>query len=706
MIQSLRVRGLSGRISSDTRSLSIPVLIFGALLFVLSGTFSAEATEASDKEEGKSEFGLRLRPLSGDGPVQSALTLSMDMETDVSGIVARTTVTQDFRNDSDQWMEGVYLFPLPNRASVDGMTLLVGDRRIDGVIKEKEEAKRVYARALADGKRASLLEQNRPNVFKTRVANIGPGDTVSVEITYQMTVERQGDAFKLIQPLVVMPRYFRKPQPEADLSDGDAAGQLADHLKKIAELDQPIVTPGEAAVNPVSMVVNLDPGFDLAGLESSSHAISVTETDDGDYRITLKKGQAVADRDFVLSWQAARAAAPQVALFSERVEDATYFLGLVMPPKMDAEDSDRQDAARDITFIIDVSGSMYGDSIEQARAALSAALNRLSPHDRFDVIAFNDNFVRLFGQSRPANDNNMARAQSFVMSLEADGGTEMFDALNSALDDQPTPGALRQILFLTDGAVGYEEEMFKLVQSKLGKGRLFTVGLGSAPNGWFMRKAAEFGRGFHIQINDLSQAKTKISQMLTEMEHPALTDLSLENTGATAESFPSPLPDVYGARPISFVMRVDNADLQEGNDLALAGRLGWDGWERKLPANDWKPGHGIAKLWARGKVEALMDAKARGLDEETAKLAILDVALRHQIMSPYTSFVAVERKPARPMDERLRQQKMKANLPDGTKYEKFFGPSTATPMEINLILGVIALIASGGAFWLARRKAA
>lgn len=702
MIEYLRVRGLSDRNLCLERPAIGPVLLFGVLLVMLSCAAGASPTGISDKE--KSEYGLRMRPLTGDGPEVDALTLSMRMTTDVSGIIARTRVTQTFRNDSDQWMEGLYLFPLPDRASVDGMTLLVGDRRIDGVIKEKQQAKRDYARALADGKRASLLEQNRPNVFKTRVANIGPGETVSVEVDYQITVARQADEFTLAQPLVVMPRYFRRPKPVAALEGSAAAGQLAERLKAAAELDQPVVKPGEAAVNPVSVVVNLDPGFDLAALSSSSHAISVTETEGGRYRVSLKSEETPSDRDFILSWQAARAAAPQIALFNETVGDAAYFLGVVMPPQMDDAQTMKQDAARDITFVIDVSGSMHGASIEQARAALSAALDRLSPHDRFDVIAFNNSFVRLFGQSRPATDSNLARAQSFVMSLEADGGTEMMGALDSALDDRPTPGALRQVLFLTDGAVGYEEQMFELVQRKLGKGRLFTVGLGSAPNGWFMRKAAEFGRGFHIQINDLSQAEDRISQMLTEMENPVLTDLNLANAGATAESFPSPIPDVYGARPAYFVMRVDKEDLSGKTPMALSGRFGWDNWERDLPPGQWREGRGIAKLWARSKVEALMDAKTRGLDEETARLAILDVALRHQIMSPYTSFVAVERKPARPVDEPFQRQKMKANLPAGTTYEKFFGPSTATPMHFNLMIGLVALLLGVGMIWMTRRR--
>ena len=646
------------------------------------------------------EFGLFFREIDGGTALTPALTQASDMTVDISGIILRGTVVQKFRNDSGNWMEGIYLFPLPDDASVDGMTLLIGDRRIEGEIQEKEQAKRTYARAIAEGKKASLLSQNRPNIFTTKIANIAPGEEISVEIRFQSLVKRTGLEFSATLPMVVLPRFFPKPDAE------HMAGTIADMRALTQRITGPGTgIPGAKPVNPTKMTVNLDAGTDLAQLESPSHQLNSLHLSEGQYRISLKNGAMPADRDFVLRWQMRLGQAPKTLLFDETIGQDHYLLTMVMPPSPDHDPATPM--PRDITFIIDTSGSMHGTSIDQARKSLDRAVSHLNPQDRFDIIRFSSDMERLFGETRPADEENLRNARLFIKRLAAGGGTNMYPALASALGDKPQENSLRQILFLTDGAVGNETQLFSLVADKLGDARLFTVGLGPAPNGWFMRKAAEFGRGSYSMITNPAEAETRMDALFDRMGSPALTDVGFDAENAFAvENFPPQIPDLYTGEPVIFTTRIERA----GGEIEISGRHQDQEWLKRLDRKDAKPSTGVAKLWARHKVEALMDLKTLGMDEETVRLAVLDVALTHGILSRYTSFVAVDKTPVRPQLSNLETEKLAANAPKGLdmfkQQQRLAGPATATPMTLNLIAGFSAILSALILFLLLGRRQA
>ncbi|HKJ23582.1 MAG TPA: VIT domain-containing protein, partial [Myxococcota bacterium] len=402
---------------------------------------------------------------------QRAPLLEIDFALRVTGLVARGTVIQRFRNPTERWLQGTYRFPLPANAAVDGLRMRVGDRVIEGEIREREEARRTFERARDAGQRATLVEQQRPDVFTARVANVGPGAEIEVEIDFQWTLAFDDAGFALRLPWIVAPRFVPgggEPAPEASGPVGD-----------------------EASRPDVAFALDLDPGFPLARLESPSHEIAVEQIDLHRLLVTLA-GPAPADRDFVLRWKPTPGDVPRAALFHEARDRDDYLLLMLLPPDVGRAASR---PAREIVFVIDTSGSMGGPSIEQARKALELALRRLEPRDRFNVVAFDSETTALHSEPVFADPGAVDDAVRWVGGLEAEGGTNMLPALAEALRDEGGGDGLRQVVFVTDGCVGNEAELFAYLREHLGRSRLFTVGIGSAPNGHFMEGAARFGRG-------------------------------------------------------------------------------------------------------------------------------------------------------------------------------------------------------------------
>jgi Ca-activated chloride channel family protein len=453
--------------------------------------------------------GTLLWRTGGEGLVP-APALDTRVELRVTGMVARATVHQQFVNPAAVWAEGVYVFPLPEDAAVDHLRMQVGDRVIEGVIRERAAAKQAYEVARQQGRRASLVEQERPNIFTTSVANIPPGAAITVEIEYQQVVRYDGGEYRLRFPMVVGPRYI--------------PGAPASEVPDASRITPPVEDPARGPTNPVTLRIELDAGVLLSRLESPSHAIQTAPLAAGATLIELAQGPVPADRDFELMWQPAAEAAPTAALFAEAGRDATFALLMVMPP---APETLVPAVPREVIFVLDNSGSMQGASIEQAKAALTLALGRLQRGDSFNVMRFNHTTDAVFAGALPATPLNVRAAARWVALLGANGGTEMRPALERALDGRERRDRLRQVIFLTDGAVGNEERLFAVIRERLGDSRLFTIGIGSAPNSHFMREAARLGRGTFTFIGNPNEVQDKMLALFQKLESPALTDLGL-----------------------------------------------------------------------------------------------------------------------------------------------------------------------------------
>ena len=651
---------------------------------VLVASLLAASGAAAGSPAGKVTEGTLLWRAAGQTEYVPAPVLATDVEILVTGLVARASVRQEFTNPGATWAEGIYVFPLPEDAAVNHVRMEVGDRVIEGVIRERVAAKATYEQAKQEGKRASLIEQERPNVFTTSVANIPPGATIAVEIEYQHRVRYDAGSYRLRFPMVVGPRYIPDGVPDA------------------ARITTTVRRPEHGPINPVTLRIDLTPEAPLARLEATSHRIQTTALADGRYWIELEDGSVPADRDFELVWTPVARPGPTVALFTEEKDGNVFALLMVTPPVRGV--AGRAATPREVVFVIDTSGSMAGASIEQARAALILALSRLTPDDTFEVIQFNSVTASVFGQATAATSANVARAMQYVNGLRANGGTEMRPALLQALDGQEHPGRLRQVIFLTDGSVGNEDALFTVIRERIGGSRLFTIGIGSAPNGHFMRQAAAAGRGTFTSIGSATEVRERMDALFRKLESPVLTDVRLQLDATTrVETLPERIPDLYLGEPVVVTLRADMLPVR----AVLRGRIGEREWTQELPLHRARAGSGLSVDWGRHKIAALMETLRTGAREEDVRRAVLDVALAHHLVSRYTSLVAVDVTPVRPDGERLVTQALATNLPDGWEYTAVFGTgqgATAAPM--HTLLGTLALLLAAAAYGMRRWRAA
>lgn len=646
-------------------------------------------------EEPVSEMGMTLKDVTQGsllfktneaGRFVPAPILNTDVKISVTGTIARTVLKQEFVNPSkeqDDWAEGIYVFPLPETAAVDHLRMTVGERTIVGEIKERTEAKKVYEQAKQEGKRASLVEQERPNVFTTSVANIAPGDTITVEIEYQESVRYDLGTFSLRFPMVVGPRYIPgTPVIVEDQPLGNGWSFNTDRVPDAERITPPVQHPDHGLINPVSLTVDLAAGFPVGKIESPSHEILTITGSDGRQQITLRRDHVPANKDFVLTWKPATGQAPNATVYIQKQGDGTYAYLMVTPP---TSEQAVMRIPRETIFVIDTSGSMAGQSIEQARAALLLALNRLTAQDRFNVIEFNSVTHLLFSQPQPVRPDTLRKAVHYVERLHANGGTEILPALKLAFKGAAPSTHLRQVIFLTDGQAGNEDEIFEAIRTELGQGRLFTIGIGSSPNSHFMRKAAGFGRGTFTHIGSTSEVKDQMDAIFHKLERPVLTDLRVEGLDSAAEMFPARIPDLYAGEPVVVAVKASSLPA----NVTIRGQLGSTPWTTSVSLTNQPARDGLSVNWARRKIESLMDQQRYGREEETIRQAVLDVALAHHVVSKYTSLVAVDKEPVRPTNQQLLAHSMKTNLPEGADYQAIFGlPKTATSGQLQILFGL------------------
>jgi len=697
---------------------TVLITLFGLLLLV--GTQGAIAnTQESRSGE------LELMAMNTEGNSESTknnkrstlLSLQLDSKANISinGMVATIELEQHFQNPSDQWVEGRYVFPLPEGAAVNAMEILIGKRLIKATIKEKNEAQKIYKAAKAAGKKAALLEQHRPNLFSQKITTIGPKENIVVKLRYIQTIHYADNTFSLRFPMTITPRYipssknaFRQtgqlntPQENKQVIEDTAQDLYIDQqhgwgwAQNTTQVpDANLVTPPmevntstEARLlNPIELTITLDAGLPLASIDSAYHSISVSKMN-SQHSISLSKGKVSMDRDFVLSWQPVAATVPTAALFNETIDGDDYSLIMLMPPKQTAT---QQTIKKETIFIIDTSGSMGGTSIKQAKAGLAHALEQLHENDKFNIIEFNSDFSMLYSRPRIVNQDNINRALSFIGRLRADGGTEMLTALNAAFLQTHDDEYLKHIIFITDGSVGNETALFKSIHHQLGSARLFTVGIGAAPNSFFMSKAAEFGRGSFTYIGDVNEVKEKMQALFSKINNPSMRDITIEDAqGRPLEIFPKPIPDLYQGEPLLASIRKD----YETNTLIIKGTYNKQPWQQSVSFNHGKNHKGIANIWARKKIEALLDQERTEGKNDISKQNILNVALRHQLMSPYTSFVAVEEIISRPSEQKLTKRAVPNLVAKGQQLQNVNYPQTATPLWLHIMLGLASMLAA------------
>jgi Ca-activated chloride channel homolog len=621
--------------------------------------------------------GSLLLKSEGDRFVEAPL-VATDADIVVSGPTARGRITQIFRNPTDGWVEGIYVYPLSEGSAVDTLKMVIGDRIVVGDIEDRKKARELYEQAKAAGQKTALMEQERPNIFTNSVANIGPGETVVVQIEYQEPVHQSAGVFSLRLPLVVAPRYNPKPLVQTVDLGGNGFGNTVDPVPDRDRIEPPVLDPRKhAPVNPVSITVHLNAGFPLGMIKSHHHSVAIEEVAENARVIKLADGPVPADRDFELTWTAASAAAPSVGLFREHAGDADYLLAFVTPPPVPQAEEKRP---REVIFVIDNSGSMGGTSIMQAKASLIYALGRLKPTDHFNVIRFDHTYDVLFGDSVSATPRNVAHAKTFVNALEARGGTEMVPPMKAALADRngKDSNMVRQVVFLTDGEVGNEQQLFDTISAMRGRSRIFMVGIGSAPNSYLMTRAAELGRGTFTHIGSVEQVEERMRTLFDKLESPAVTNLSASFSAGGADVTPIVLPDLYRGEPVALTARLSAL----AGTLEITGLIGDRPWMVTLPLENAADGSGLSKLWARRKIaDAEIARTLRTITPDEADKRVLALALDHHLVTRLTSLVAVDKTPSRPEGARLVQAEIPLNLPAGWDFDKVFGPQGDAPSD-------------------------
>jgi len=637
-----------------------------------------------------------------------ALLLKTEMSLQVNGLIAIVNVKQHFKNTGRQMMEGIYVFPLPEDAAVNKMRIQIGDRIIEGEIKEKQAAKAIYKQARVNGQHASLVEQERPNMFTNSIANIAPDEEIIVEITYLQNINYDQCAFSLRFPMTITPRYIpgkiltsQLGEQALAINQGNGWAMNTDQVADARRITPPIIpaaTDNEQTMNPIQISASIDMSMPLESITSPYHSLDISQTDH-QYHIVLKPEVVSMDRDFVLKWTPVLGQEPQAALFSEHKtnqeksnddklqqdsKNDNYLMLMLMPPQLLA---DENRLPREMIFIIDTSGSMGGTSIRQAKESLSFALTRLSEQDKFNIVEFNSQTSTLFSQSTSADKNNIRHALNFVAGLNAGGGTEMAPALMTALKDKIPDGYLRQVVFMTDGSVGNEKMLFTIIHEHLKDARLFTIGIGSAPNSYFMNKAAQFGRGTFTYIGSVSEVQQKMSRLFHQLESPVISHLTI-SWPQKSEVYPKRIPDLYMGEPLIVTAKVPELK----GELIIEGQTQQGVWRRTMQLTQSMQDNGVGTVWARNKISALMDKQIQGSSEQQIKPQIIKLALKHQLLSKYTSFIAVDKTPVSEPETILKRELIANVQPRGQINQRYAYPKTATPAMRNIIIGLLLLL--------------
>ena len=633
-----------------------------------------------------------LVQLTGDGDFLKILPqLRTEVHISITGMVATATVDQVFSNSSTEAIEAIYVFPLPNNAAVYDMKMLINDRFIQGEIKERQDARRVYEAARSAGKRASLSEQERPNIFTNSVANIMPGDKILVRLQYVETLVYNEGRFQLRFPLVVGPRFI--PGNAIVGYSGNGWAFDTDLVDDASRITPPVLPQGKRTGNTVSLTVELNAGLPLDDIQSLYHPVNVTQPSADNYLIEMSKKDVIPNKDYVLEYRIREDRLPQAALFSARQDGYPYFMLMAVPP-MDA--SLEQVLPREMTFVLDISGSMSGTSIKQAKAGLSHALTRLRPSDHFNIIAFNDSFIKFSKQSLRASEENLDQGAEFIERLSAQGGTHAYSALEEAFRSCGIEDLLSMVIFLTDGCVGNETRIISLVKAKIANSRLFSVGIGSAPNSHLLEKVSQFGRGCFTYIGSQTEVTTRMDELFAQIENPVLTDIRLIFQGEV-EFYPNPVRDLFHGEPLLIAGRIDQLS---GESVELTGRTSAGIYRLNLPLKlDEAPRESaIPTLWARRKVSRLMDDFRLGAPE--LKPEIVQFAIKHHLLTKFTSFVAVEHKIVNP-DGNPFLAAIPTEIPDGWVFEKVFGensplktmemPRTASGAPLRGLIGLLLI---------------
>ncbi|MEM7233209.1 MAG: VIT domain-containing protein [Planctomycetota bacterium] len=539
-----------------------------------------------------------------------------DVSGSIRGPVQSVRVTQIYENPSDLALDARYLFPLPHRAAVHDFVLTVGDRVVRGVVRPLEEAREIFDVARSQGRTSSLLTQERPNMFVQEIANLAPRSRVEVEIAYSGVIDYRAGAYELVFPMVAGLR-FSPEGTEAPPKTAYRSGSRCGH--------------------DIALSLEIDLGIPLKSVRSPSHAIVVEGTETTRITVELSAKDVIPDRDFVLRLEAASEVVTS-SMITHRDRNGGTFGLLLIPPTQPNPEFRRP---IELIFVLDCSGSMRGEPLRLAKTAIESALDQLQPGDTFQILRFSDRCSALGDAPLAVTQETITDGKAHLATLSGSGGTQMIEGIRSALDF-PSNGARQRIVsFMTDGQIGNEAQIFSEVVQRRRDARLFSFGVGSAPNRHLLNGLARFGHGAVAYVSDDQGAVAAATEFYETLAHPAVVDTAIDwGSLAPLEIYPRKTPDLFVGRPVFLAGRFIG---EPPSELRISGRRG--GQPVAIPVQVVRDDEAsqLPWLWARRKIASLADQLPIVPDDSRAIRAEIETtALEYGLLSSETSFVAVD----------------------------------------------------------------
>src|SRR6266702_1006828 len=672
---------------------------FHKLLSIVIAAFAVAAVAALFKSSIRiasaqaKETSGSLQAIDGSGKPKGACPLKhTDVKAEISGFLSRVNVTQEFENNFDDKIEAVYTFPLPQNAAVDDMTMTVGDRTVRGKILRREEAQAVYEAARTNGQTASLLDQERPNIFTQSVANILPGEQIKIMISYVETLKYEDGSYEFVFPMVVGPRYV-PGEPVGAKGNG-----FAPDTNRVPDASRITPAPppeGMRAGHDISLDIALDAGVSIDGLASKSHDVEIERADNRRAHLRLKDLATIPNKDFILRYDVA-GQKMQDALLTHSGNNGGYFTLIVQPPeRVTVADV----MPKELVFVLDTSGSMSGFPIEKAKETMKLALDNLYPTDTFNLITFSGDEHILFPEPVPATKDNLQKAQEFLESRKGGGGTEMMKAIKASMDPSDAQDHVRIVCFMTDGYVGNDMEIIGEVQ-KHPNARVFAFGIGNSVNRFLLDGMAKYGRGEveYVALNDDGSAAAR--RFHERVRNPLLTDISIDWNGLpVSDVYPKAIPDLFSVKPVILTGRYTGSGK---GSIRLKGKMSGRDFVREIPVDfsDSQKQHDVlATLWARNRVDDLMSQDFNGAQQgnrrDDVKQAIVQLGLEYRLMTQFTSFVAVEEMIVTDGGQ-PRRIDVPVEVPEGVNREAVFGSEQERVLSISgRAVGQMVMVTSG-----------
>lgn len=589
-----------------------------------------------------------------------------EAEVEISGVVARVRLRQVFENPYDDRLETIYVFPMPENAAVDGYAFRIGEKVIKGVVKEKAAARKEYEQARQEGRKAGLLEQERPDIFTQSLVNIPPRATVVANIEYVHTLKIDGAHYLFSFPMVVAPRYI-PGQPTGRGNVGRGWADDTDQVPDASKITPQYIPPGMRPGHDIDVTVKIDAGLPIQDITGVTHELAVENTSETRATVRLKNGPVIPNKDFVLEYKVG-GQNTMLATMTHKGDQGDGFFGIVIQPKHSVERAEV--SPRDMVLLLDISGSMDGPPIGQLRQFAEYILGTLNPQDRFHIVAFNNDTHEYSPRYLAATPENIAGGRQFIQGLASSGGTEMLPAIRQVLKPAlETESRHAYVIIVTDALVGNDAPILNyLNQPQYAHLRIYPVAMGSAPNDFLIQRAAEIGRGFSMRITNEDNAAEIAKRFAAKISYPIMTDLALDwGQLKVKDIMPEPLPDLYADRPLVLIGRYEKAGQAKvkltGN---IAGQKVVSEFDLDLPAVD--PAHdSLPVLWARARIRQLTNKEIGNISSST-KAKITELGLTHQIVTDYTSFIAVERDIPGDLSRNLRTEPVLLAIPEGMEH--------------------------------------